>query len=81
MEHRSEKIVLETDRYRIAGTMTLPKAGYRSRLSDFLNQGDVEFLPLTDVEIAPLDGGEAESQEFLAVSLRHISIIHPAEGS
>jgi len=33
METRTERIVLETHRHRIVSDVTLPRAGYRSRLS------------------------------------------------
>ena len=44
MDSRTERVVLETDRHRIVGDLTLPKEGHRSRLSDFLNRGDLDFL-------------------------------------
>ena len=44
METRIERVVLETDRHRIVGDLTLPKEGYRSRLSDYLNGGDVRVM-------------------------------------
>ena len=40
MENRVERIVVETDRHRIVGDVTLPREGYRSRLSEYLNHGD-----------------------------------------
>jgi hypothetical protein len=55
---RQERVLLQTDRQRIVGLVTLPPEGYQSRFSDFLNRTDVAFLPLVDVEITPLDGGE-----------------------
>ena len=41
METRVERVVLETAKHRIVGDLTLPREGYRSRLSDFLNRGDL----------------------------------------
>ncbi len=43
MDQRHEPIFLETDRYRIEGKLTLPREGFRSRLSDYVNQGDRDF--------------------------------------
>lgn len=65
-----ERVALETDRHRIVGDLTLPREGYRSRISDFLNRGDLDFIPLVNVEITPLDGddGAIERHEFIAVS-------------
>jgi hypothetical protein len=80
VDERVERIIAETDRYRITGYLTLPPDGYRSRLSDFLNAPDPSFLALTDVEIEPLDGrGEATHHEFLALSLSHVVLARPAE--
>ena len=56
METRIERVVLETDRHRIVGDLTLPREGYRSRLSDYLNGGDVDFIPLVQAELTPLLG-------------------------
>ena len=74
-------MVFETDRHWIVGDLTLPKEGYRSRLSDFLNRGDLDFIPLTDVEISSVDahGHEPEEKPFMAVARGHIQIAHPFE--
>ena len=54
MEHRDERIVVETDRYRITGVLRLPRDGYRSRLTDYLNSSERAFVALTDVELVPV---------------------------
>ena len=81
MDSRTERVVLETDRHRIVGDLTLPKEGHRSRLSDFLNQGELDFIPLVNVEVTPLgpDGGAAERHEFLAVARAHVELARPSE--
>lgn len=82
MDHRDTRIIAETDRYRITGVLRMPRDGYRSRLTDYLNSSERAFLALTDVEVAGLDGdGSAERHEFLALSLRHIVIAMPADAS
>jgi hypothetical protein len=81
MEHRDERIVVETARYRITGVLRLPRDGYRSRLTDYLNASERSFLPLTDVEIATVDRGTSENRPFLALSLRHIVMAMPADAS
>jgi uncharacterized protein DUF6812 len=80
VEHRDERILVETDRYRITGVLRLPRDGYRSRLTDYLNSSDRAFVALTDAEIAPLDGGEAQRRPFLAVSLQHVVLAMPLDG-
>ncbi|HEV3228005.1 MAG TPA: hypothetical protein VGY97_00925 [Solirubrobacteraceae bacterium] len=72
MDQREERIRLETERYRITGSVTLARNGYRSRISDLLNASEREFLPLTDVTVEPLAGGEPEHHDFMAISRRHV---------
>lgn len=80
MEHRDERIIIETNRYRLTGMLRLPRDGYRSRLTDYLNASEREFLPLTDVEIERLDGTPAPTHRpFLALSIRHIVLAMPAD--
>jgi hypothetical protein len=81
MESRVERVVLETDRHRIVGDLTMPREGYRSRLSDFLNRGDLDFIPLVNVELTPLggNGSAPEQRRFLAVARQHIQLAHPLE--
>jgi hypothetical protein len=81
METRIERVVLETARHRIVGDLTLPREGYRSRLSDFLNRGDLDFIPLVNVELTPIgaNGAPPEQRRFLAVARLHIELAHPLE--
>jgi hypothetical protein len=79
MEHRDERIIVETDRHRISGLVRLPVDGYRSRLTDYLNAAEREFLALTDVEVMSLNGSpRVEQRDFVALSLRHIVLAMPA---
>jgi hypothetical protein len=80
VEHRDERIRVETDRYAITGVLRLPRDGYRSRLTDYLNSADRAFVALTDVEIVPFDGGETQRRPFLAVSLNHVVLAMPLDG-
>ena len=78
MDLREEQVVLETDRYRITGALTLPAEGYRSRLSDYVNQRDREFLTLSDARIEPLDGSaQPRTEKFLMIGRSHIRLIAP----
>ena len=72
MEHRKERIRVETDRHRIEGVLTLARDGYRSRVSDVLNASEREFITLTDVTVAPLEGGAVELHAYLTLARRHI---------
>ena len=82
MDHRLENVVVETDRYRIEGKLTLPREGYRSRLSDYVNQRDRDFFAFQDVTMTPLSGdGEARTVPFLMVARRHVVTVAPEAGN
>jgi len=71
-EHRQERIRIETERHRIEGVLTLARDGYRSRVSDILNAAERDFITLTDVTVAPLEGGAVELHAYLSLARRHI---------
>ena len=77
MDLRQEQVVLETDRYRIEGLLTMPKEGYRSRLSDHINRRDQEFFTLQDARLTALDGGREWTAPVLMLARRHIRLIAP----
>ena len=80
MEHREKRVIVETARHRITGVLRLPRDGYRSRLTDYLNASERAFLPLTDVEITSLDGSaQPERRPYTAVSLSHVVLAMPAD--
>jgi hypothetical protein len=79
METRTERIVLETDRHRIVGDVVLPREGYRSRLSDYLNRGELDFIPIVNAELEPLNGGVPETRSFVAVARTHVQLAFPYE--
>ena len=78
MDLRQEAVVVETERYRVEGQMTLPAEGYRSRLSDHVNRRDQLFFTIQDAKLTPLDGGEAWDAPVLMLASRHIRLIVPA---
>lgn len=82
MEHRRERIAIETERHRITGLVTLAKDGYRSRVSDVLNAPERDFLTLTEVTVEPLAGGPVELHPHLTLARRHIvfAVQAPEEG-
>jgi hypothetical protein len=81
VDHRLETVVVETDRYRIEGNLTLPREGYRSRLSDYVNQRDRDFFAFSDATMTPLDGGgEPQAVPFVMVARRHVVLVTPGSG-
>jgi hypothetical protein len=82
LDLRLEQIILETDRWRIEGNLTLPAEGYRSRLSDYVNQRDREFFSIQDATLTALDSPDVvQKMDFLMVARSHIRLIAPGSGS
>jgi hypothetical protein len=80
MEHRQERIRIETERHRIEGVLTLARDGYRSRVSDVLNASERDFITLTEVTVSPIEGGPTELHPYLTLARRHIVFaIAPSE--
>lgn len=77
--HRYERVILETVRHRIEGTVALSRDGYRSRLSDLLNACEREFLSLTDATVTELEGDEngGALHPVVVVSCRQIVLAIP----
>jgi hypothetical protein len=76
---RQEDVVVETDRYRIEGKLTLPREGYRSRLSDHINRRDQEFFTIQDARLTALDGsGRDWTAPVLMLARRHIRVVVPS---
>lgn len=78
-ERRRQRIRFETDRHAIVGDVTLPAEGYQARFSDAINRPEVEFIPLIDVEVIRLDGGEVERHDFMVLAKAHIRLAHPVD--
>jgi hypothetical protein len=77
MDLRKEKVVVETDRYRVTGSMTLPAEGFRSRLSDHVNREELAFFTIEDAELTPLDGGDSRTVSVLMLAREHIRLVMP----
>jgi len=75
---RKERIVIETDLYRIEGDILLPPDGYANPLSNFMNRDDQEFLYLENVELVALDGsGRNWNSPKLNLRRRHVRSVAP----
>ena len=70
IERRVERVRFETDRHVVIGDVTLPPEGYQSRFSDSLNRPDIDFVPVVNVEITPLDGGARSTARRSSSSTR-----------
>jgi hypothetical protein len=73
VQHRYERISIDTPRHRIVGVVTLASDGYRSRLSDLLNAPERDFIALMDATVTALDGDrEVAHHDFIAVHREHM---------
>jgi hypothetical protein len=73
VQHRYERISIDTTRHRIVGVVTLAADGYRSRLSDLLNAPEREFIALTDATVELLDSDAVVMHHaFIAVHRQHV---------
>ena len=73
VQHRYERISIDTARHRIVGVATLAADGYRSRLSDLLNAPERDFIALTDATVELLDSDAAVvPHDFIAVHRQHV---------
>jgi Family of unknown function (DUF6812) len=75
---RRERIVVETERYRIVGSVTLPAEGFHSRLSDLLNREGMRFIALIDATVTGRNGEPPEQRPFIAVARDHVQVAYEA---
>jgi hypothetical protein len=78
-ELRRERVVLETERYRIVGDVTLPAEGFHGRLSDLLNREGTRFIALVDATITGHTGEPPEQRPFIAVARDHVQVAYEAD--
>jgi hypothetical protein len=80
VESRTERIVFETPTHRVVGDVSMPAEGYRSRLSDYLNRGDLSFIALVNAEISERrdGGGQTVRREFIAIARDQVQLAYPA---
>ena len=79
METRKERVVLETEHHRIIGDLVLPREGYLSRFSDFLDRSELRFITLTDavvIERSESGGTAASERAFIAVGSDHVQMAY-----
>jgi hypothetical protein len=80
MHVRRQRVRIETERHVIEGTLQMPHEGYRSRMTDFLNGHEQDFVPVTDAEVTWLDGTRRpERLAYVAVSARHVVLVTELE--
>ena len=80
IDQKTERVYLETDRHRISGDLTLARDGYRSRMSDFLNATERDFVTLTDATVELIGReGEGTTHPVVTVARRHVVLAIPQD--
>jgi hypothetical protein len=80
MDRKRERVVLETGRYRVEGEVLLPPAGYKSRLSDHLNEPERDFLIVLDAVLTPFDNPDGAYRSGVVMLQRaRIDVVLPAD--
>ncbi|MBA2792929.1 MAG: hypothetical protein H0U32_02915 [Thermoleophilaceae bacterium] len=78
MDRKRERVILETSRYRISGDVTLPPEGYKSRLSDHLNEPQREFVIVLDAIMTPFDDPDNRFRsQVVMINRSKIDVIFP----
>ena len=78
MDRKRERVILETSRYRISGDVTLPPEGYKSRLSDHLNEPQREFVIVLNAIMTPFDDPENRFRsQVVMIHRSKIDVIFP----
>ena len=76
---KTVEVEIWTDRYRIKGQVFIPLGdlgAYNGRLSDYLNDAERTFIPVTHVTLGLLNGNEVLwDGRFLAVSKHAITLV------
>jgi hypothetical protein len=76
---RRERIAVETERQRVVGDVLLPAEGYRTRLSDLLNNEGLRFIALVNAEISDHDSELVIEKDFVAVARDHVQLAYEAD--
>lgn len=81
LNNKGKRVEVEilTDTYQIRRIVFVPlagKGGYRSRLSDLLNNSDAQFLSVTDVKAVALpDPNETWEAPFMAINKNAVTMV------
>ena len=79
MDRKRERVVLETGRHRVEGEVMLSSEGYKSRLSDHLNEPAREFLIVLDAVLTPFDNPDGAYRSGVVMLQRQrIEMVLPA---
>lgn len=79
---RTERVIVETDRYRIEGDLSLFQGSYHDSLMAYLTNNNDEFIHLTNAEFVSLDGsGRDWTSQSVLLDRRYIRAVAPKDTS
>lgn len=79
---RTERVIVETDRYRIEGDISLFQGSYHDSLIAYLTNNSDEFIHLTNAELVSLDGsGQDWTTKSIMIYRRYIRAVAPKDHS
>ena len=74
----SERVTVYTEKFMIIGDVAIIRKGYRKRLSDFLNDKDIQFIPILKAKLSPIDmKRDTTEAEILILNKNEIIMIIP----
>jgi hypothetical protein len=74
------EVEILTDTYKMRGTLFIPLGGDASRLSDFLNNSEKQFLAITNAHVEALPDAEMKWEtRFLAVNKSVVTMLRAIE--
>ena len=77
----SERVTVYTEKFMIIGDVAIIRKGYRKRLSDFLNDKDIQFIPILKAKLSPVDmKRDTTEAEILILNKNEIIMIIPEKG-
>ncbi|MEK6590158.1 MAG: hypothetical protein AABZ11_05710 [Nitrospinota bacterium] len=74
----AEKVSIYTEKFMIVGEVAITRKGYRKRLSDFLNDKDIQFIPILRAKLSPVDmRRDITEAEVIILNKNEIIMITP----
>lgn len=76
---RFEHVLIETSRHRVEGKVRVPAEGYRSRLSDRLNEPGRGFILVEEASVTARDSGGEREYKIVMVARDSIELLIPLD--
>jgi len=75
---RDAVVKIYTSQFKIIGNILIPAEGTATRLTDLLNNGDRNFIPITNAKVLSVTSGRVvDSDCFVVINKTDISVLVP----